>query len=195
MQWRRGLLVKGVALLLIIAISGYADSPAMRYLPMFGLGVLMAVEFRRLSDYLQSCSRSRLTCLLVLALLLLDAHWLSGGRYALTAMAAAGAALLVALVAVWRPLQVMGEVRPLQWLGRISFSLYLVHEPVVVSTALLLDTTNPLWPLLLAVPAALVLAQVFNRFVELPAHRLSKRVGQLSRRWVDRARRPAAEVS
>ncbi len=64
----------------------------------------------------------------------------------------------------------------MQWLGLRSFSLYLVHLPLVSVTVLLLGGTAPLWAvLLIAVPAALLTTAVFYRVVELPSHRLARR--------------------
>ncbi len=71
--------------------------------------------------------------------------------------------------------------RPLvQWPGVRSFSLYLVHEPIVVSIALLL---GPKWvPLtvLIGVPLSLVATQLFYYSVERPSHRLSRHIGRFA---------------
>ena len=68
--------------------------------------------------------------------------------------------------------------RPLPlWLGRISFSLYLIHMPVLLAlTHLLKDWITPLGVAVLAVPLSLPLAVVMYRTVELPAHQLARRL-------------------
>ena len=43
------------------------------------------------------------------------------------------AMLLIALAGVWPPVRRAFASRPLQWLGLVSFSLYLVHEPVLLA--------------------------------------------------------------
>ena len=68
-----------------------------------------------------------------------------------------------------------------QWMGRVSFSLYLVHEPIVVSTAYALGGRPPVWAeMLIAVPVALLVAEGFYRGVEVPtvgfAHAIRKTV-------------------
>jgi peptidoglycan/LPS O-acetylase OafA/YrhL len=65
--------------------------------------------------------------------------------------------------------------RPLQWLGRVSYSLYLVHVPVAVALAHAFHGTLPaaaIAPLtvLLALPAA----ALFYRAVERPSLLLSR---------------------
>lgn len=58
-----------------------------------------------------------------------------------------------------------------QWLGMTSFSLYLTHEPLLVSLALLLDSYLAA---AVAFPCALLLAWVFYRTIESPTHRLAR---------------------
>lgn len=72
------------------------------------------------------------------------------------------------------------ETRPVQWIGTRSFTLYLVHLPVVVSVAFLLHA--PGWPLeaLVAVPTALLLTEAFYRLVEVPSHRIARAAGRLA---------------
>ena len=70
-----------------------------------------------------------------------------------------------------------------QWLGRVSYSLYLVHLPI------LLCAINALHGILgypaiaaLALTASFAAAALLWRFVELPAIDLSRRVGRLLQR-------------
>jgi hypothetical protein len=86
------------------------------------------------------------------------------------------------------------DSRPLQYLGRISFSVYLVHMVLGMRVLNLMArlggaTMSPavaVLVLLLAVAVSLVTADVFNRFVEQPSQRLSRRF---------RLRRDAGPVS
>jgi peptidoglycan/LPS O-acetylase OafA/YrhL len=64
------------------------------------------------------------------------------------------------------------------WLGKRSFSLYLVHEPIVVTVAYLLGGRPSLWMELgLAIPLSLLAAEVFGRFVEQPSLHLARNFG------------------
>lgn len=88
------------------------------------------------------------------------------------------AAMLVVLAGKWLPAErvLLGSVP--RTLGRVSFSLYLVHEPIAVSIANLVPTAHPWLTPVIAVPLALVVSVFFARFVELPAHRLAKTVAR-----------------
>ena len=66
-----------------------------------------------------------------------------------------------------------------QWLGDRSFSLYLVHLPVIVAVTTYLGGQPHLGGVLIASAAiAFPLAAAFHRFVEQPAHRLARSIGQ-----------------
>lgn len=89
-------------------------------------------------------------------------------------------ALLVAGVAVGRPAGLLRllDSRPLRGLGRFSYSLYLVHLPIVMTVhrklALRLtdDDLTQFWiTLLLAVPLSLFCSWVFATIFELPFQR------------------------
>jgi peptidoglycan/LPS O-acetylase OafA/YrhL len=101
--------------------------------------------------------------------------WLLSGTRMLSV---AGAALAVILCMTWRHAIRLGETRPLQWCGTRSFSIYLVHDPIMVTVALLLGGfANPAWLLLLVVPVVLVVAEGFYRLADKPSIRLARRAG------------------
>ena len=85
--------------------------------------------------------------------------------------------------------------RPLVWLGRVSFSLYLVHAPTLAASVLLLHEALPIWACLtIGFVATLPAAEAFHRLVEVPSRDLA--------RWAERrlraprvARGPAAPVA
>ncbi|HEY4251074.1 MAG TPA: acyltransferase [Roseomonas sp.] len=65
----------------------------------------------------------------------------------------------------------------LVWLGRVSFSLYLVHLPLMLAmTHLLRDSPSPLPGTAIAVALAFPAAALMHRWVEQPAHRLARRI-------------------
>jgi peptidoglycan/LPS O-acetylase OafA/YrhL len=68
--------------------------------------------------------------------------------------------------------------RPLPlWLGRISFSLYLIHMPVLLAlTHLLRDWMGPVLVAMMAILLSLPLAALMHRAVEQPAHQLARRL-------------------
>jgi peptidoglycan/LPS O-acetylase OafA/YrhL len=68
------------------------------------------------------------------------------------------------------------ESRFVQWLGKISFSLYLNHAPIITAYGLLLPASLAWLEPILSIRTALLLAWGFFRIIERPAHRLSQTV-------------------
>ncbi len=166
-------------------------------LPVFTLGTLLAVERDRVRGYADrirawASSGTVWWILSIATVLALGNAWslrglttdpdtiqrLARPSLALTVAGAAGAVLLTA-EGPWRHLF---DQPLLRWLGSRSFSLYLVHEPIVVAVGVLLGDRPTLpWSLAVAIPVALVVAEVFFRLVERPSHRLSRWIGGASR--------------
>ncbi|HEX2053186.1 MAG TPA: acyltransferase [Actinomycetota bacterium] len=198
------------AVLLMAAVLGYSGTglSARFFLPMFGFGCLMAIERERLANLGEAIDRLRFGravwwAVTLAALLLLNSYWTVRGMTSDPSALAfwvpvsrglivAGACLAI-FAAVAGPARWL-ETAPLQWLGTRSFSLYLVHEPIVVSAAVALGGT-PTLPVILAVavPISLAVAEVFYRVVERPSQRLGRLVSQRveTRRATRRA--PVAE--
>lgn len=175
----------GLLCVLLTALGSAQESSAMQYLPIFGVGVALEAEWDRIGTLLdrmrQRTRRVLWMVLLPLAIVLLSARWLLMvplGRGPATAFAQApivlGAALLVIMAVRCGPLRRFLAWRPVAWLGAISFSLYLIHEPLIITMANLTGAAR--WTLLTAVPLALLTAWVFWRVVERPAHRLARSV-------------------
>jgi peptidoglycan/LPS O-acetylase OafA/YrhL len=94
------------------------------------------------------------------------------------------AAILVGMPRLPALARVLGA-RPLQRLGLVSYSLYLVHPAVfdvlsrvVNKTVGIDDATGQLVFCVIGVPAAVVAAAVMYRWVEVPAIRWSRRLGR-----------------
>ena len=89
----------------------------------------------------------------------------------------AGSALLILLAHGTGGLPQLLRMPPLVWLGRLSFSLYLVHMPVLVAAQYALHRLLPIWAAVLAgAIAALPAAALLHRLVEVPSRRLARRV-------------------
>jgi peptidoglycan/LPS O-acetylase OafA/YrhL len=124
---------------------------------------------------------------------------LGGGRLALRrslARWAAWAGVALASALPWDPGTIAGSVAlimlargpgflpralaapALLWLGRVSFSLYLVHMPVLAAAVHATHGWLSSWAALaIGVLVSLLVAAGFHAWVEAPAHRLSRRVG------------------
>ncbi|MGI5130636.1 acyltransferase family protein [Pseudonocardia sp. CA-107938] len=183
---------KIAAALAAVGAAAVFDSVAVSALAMFLLGSLLA-SGRAHVDYaaavIEGQRRPTLCWALVglLAAVLLSAYWLVNAPgwdlpadhplVALTrALQALGACLVVAIAWYCPGARRVLSSRVAQWLGARSFSLYLVHLPLVSATVLLLGGTPPLWAvLLISVPAALLATALFHRVIEQPSHRLARR--------------------
>ncbi len=115
------------------------------------------------------------------------AWWLPGAENP-AALIAAGACLAVVGALTISEFGGFLESPPMQWTGKRSYSLYLVHEPIVVALAFALGgRPAPILLAAIAIPLALAASAAFFGAVEFPAHRLA-------RRWVAyRATPPASE--
>ena len=58
---------------------------------------------------------------------------------------------------------------PLLWLGRESYSLYLVHLPLIMVVVIACGGAVPVLACAAVIPAAILLAWAFNRWVETPS--------------------------
>jgi peptidoglycan/LPS O-acetylase OafA/YrhL len=73
----------------------------------------------------------------------------------------------------------------LRWMGSRSFALYLVHEPIVVSAAIVgAGQINPLWSVSIAIPVALAITELFYRFVERPSTAFARSFSLPRLRWL-----------
>ncbi|QKS88052.1 acyltransferase family protein [Curtobacterium flaccumfaciens] len=166
-----------IAALLLSALGRQYREDWLMYLPMFLLGSALAAGWERIPEI----RRGPGWVLAGLAVLGITFEWwlprsLVGIHVPMVVVASAG--LIVLLCGKWLPAErvMLGPVP--RALGRLSFSLYLVHEPITVSVAYLLPTSVPWLTMLVAIPVAVVVAGLFARLVELPAHRLAKRVAR-----------------
>jgi peptidoglycan/LPS O-acetylase OafA/YrhL len=153
----------------------------------FFLGTLIAVNLDRLRAW-AARPRKRTGAIgwvaLIISLLLIVTSWMfrpvipagTLASDALGCLTPVGAAGLVVCAVLFRPVRTGLSTRFPRWLGRVSFSLYLTHLPILVAFVYLLGDRNWVLVALLGIPTSLGFAYLFFRFVEAPSHRLAKRV-------------------
>ena len=180
-----------VVVLAVIALGsqyGWFEGAAM-YLPMFAIGSILAFGQNEIHAVFSKGAGGIpffWSGILLAAAVLVDSKWLllafdpesSAWKLSLTvAMQTLGASLLV-ISAMWCGQLCRLLERPnLRWLGSRSFSLYLVHEPIVVSVAMLLGIGWQRTVILITVPIALVAADLFFRLIERPSHQIARWIG------------------
>jgi peptidoglycan/LPS O-acetylase OafA/YrhL len=182
----KGLVAAKVAVIaVLIALASILRVDSVLYLLIFAVGVLGAVHWSALSQLARPLDASRWAwpVLVTIGALLTCSSWLAKGigmdvsaGPSVQWLAVPGVALIVFAGAFWSPIRRALERRPSQWLGSISFSLYLVHEPIIIASRLLLPIDQPWIAVTLAGGASFLLASVFTRVVEKPTHRLAKAV-------------------
>lgn len=164
-----------------------SQAQSFRYLPAFFVGALAAVLFPRIRKLGSAISGWRLGHLVwavafVGSLLLLIGTWLFPALSPIPAMWLAGfqpvAAVIILIVCLeWAPLAWLLSVGPLRWAGMISFSLYLVHVPIILTFYYLFPTLSLPVVAVLAVVTAIVVSAGFYWLVEKRSHTLSKLTG------------------
>lgn len=182
---RRHSAVKALVLFACTLLGSLLEKPPLFYMPMFGIGVLLAFELDRVRHW---CARLRRPAWVGVgggSVLALSAYWIAMAVWPeavillriLKAVAVPGAVGVVLLAAFNSRSQRFFETPALQWLGTVSFSLYLVHEPIVVAMGFLLGPGVGWLVLPIALVVSLGAAYVFFRVVELPGHRLARACG------------------
>lgn len=161
------------------------------YLPMFGVGVALAAFEDRIAGSTWWRRPARGWLVLVVALVLLGMRGPFGALRAdgtmtvpfaagaANASALVGAGMIVALFVGW-PAGIRAlSSRPVEWVGTRSYSLYLVHLPILhVLTAALAMHSAPVWFIALVVVVSVAASAVFYRLVEAPSIRLAARVSR-----------------
>jgi peptidoglycan/LPS O-acetylase OafA/YrhL len=182
---RLALLIAGVcgtSLALSIALTQVSAPLAFYLLPtrawQLGLGALIALpalRARALPPSLASAASLGGLAMILVAGALLDTNTPYPGVAALLPSIGAGLVILAGLGgAVARPLPAPSRILttpPLRWLGRISYSLYLWHWPLLVIPAAVSPTPLPA-PLRLALATATIpIAAASQRWIEEPIRR------------------------
>lgn len=175
-----------------LGISG-AATRAQLYMPMFGIGMAIAAfegELGRAAWLRRPKAVATAACAAILVWGLRGPLGALGAAGLLPASLAQGLAIAFPLIgiagiialAVGAP--AVGGVlgwRPLVWVGERSYSLYLVHWPIVAFLVGVTDVVgSPIWFVLACCVASAVAMIAFYRWVEVPAIRMSAGIGRRS---------------
>ncbi|KRC52115.1 hypothetical protein ASE16_03445 [Leifsonia sp. Root227] len=187
----------GIALM--IALSAISRFPAvldalpqawltggmLQYLPVFGIGMILASRRDTIAELAQRVRAWWPVVAATLLLLISPSLIPTGPTYTPVAALLAAVSLVgvggVVVLALESPLAKRLQSKPVQWAGTRSFSIYLIHEPILVAAALLTRANGWLpwlFVALAAIPVILVAAEGFYRAVERPSMLLSQRVGR-----------------
>jgi peptidoglycan/LPS O-acetylase OafA/YrhL len=179
---------------LTIGDPNHAD--AWFYLPVFLMGTLMASRLdaiqqwsvRRSKGFWIGVFSTSLFCMVATQIFLFAAPSGSVVFGLLWSLVGLGAAGIILSAIGFSSFAWFLNTRASQFLGKISFSLYLIHVPIVATLAYALGDAQ--WWLvgIIGLPLSIGAATLFYRFVELPSQHLARRAGA-------RAARPRVEQS
>ena len=180
--------IAGALLLTWAGIATGADS--LSYLPAFFVGAMIAVgmdDVRRFADAVNRRSAHHLIWLAITlaGAMLLIASWLTGPlpdeaagvTNALKALAPLAAAVLVVACIGWSALGRVLSWTPVQFTGKISFSLYLTHVPILIFSSYLFADAPLFVAQIFGVSVALAVSVAFWWILESRSHEWSKRIG------------------
>lgn len=143
------------------------------YIPFFVAGALIARHRNAISIATSKLGRRFEWLAVGVAIVLLAIP--AGVPFAELPYGVAGAMLIILAVAGGEFAKLMGASL-FQWLGRVSYSLYLVHLPIILTMVHLLAGMWPLSAILaLSLLASLTVAELMYRAVERPSIALGRR--------------------
>ena len=142
----------------------------------FVFGTLIAMRLRpHGGNFDRMPAWSAWACVLA-GLLAIQAHW-SHLELIQDTLVGAGSCLVIIGVLAPGPIRRALSSPACAWLGAISYSLYLVHVPLILAALILLHAVLPVWLILAgAIPASILVAWAFDRVVAKPSVRLGQRL-------------------
>lgn len=176
-----------IVIVLALTFLGFVlQLPILMYLPIFALGTALGSRWDAVNTAASRWSTRPFTSVLWVAtvlagLTLTIGYWLvlpiAHGvwvRSIAGPIALLGVTLIILSTAFWQPAKWVFSRAPFLWLGRISFGLYLIHEPIIIAGAFFFHDAR--WSIAISVPVAFLASWVFYRLVERPAHNLARKL-------------------
>ncbi|TKW61219.1 MAG: acyltransferase [Blastochloris viridis] len=144
----------------------------LRFVPIFMVGILLAMHIETLYAYFMRLP----TFVRYTAWLAVPATFMFPRIPVLDIAQSLGCAIIIFLILSSPTARKWLEAKPCYWLGRISYSLYLVHTPIILFSFNKLYPILGMWPcMVIATLASFIAAEIFYRTVEYPSHKLGRR--------------------
>lgn len=153
---------------LLSGIGSVTGVASLTYLPMFAIGVHLATAYRDSNSRLLGLIRSRKSTVLISLLLMLAYYAIRDYPLSIVICLISCTGIVISCIGWESNNPVLG------WLGSRSFSLYLVHEPILVSLAFALGVSNVGITWMIAAVLVPVVTEVFYSLIEKPSISMSK---------------------
>jgi len=155
----------------------------LHYCVMFIFGALLAKHWKNLVEWHQSCSKAIRYGLVVLAILFYlfpwMIKWITSFRFHFIEewIVSMGVAIfIISALGSWNLSRLLA-LRPIYFLGRVSYSLYLIHAICLLSLTHLLYGRTELWVIwILGIGCTLLLSWLSYRYIEIPSINIGKRL-------------------
>jgi peptidoglycan/LPS O-acetylase OafA/YrhL len=155
----------------VLRVMGMSLIDTARYSFLFVLGILVAINWQKLPALRQKIRLPEWTAWTLVFLMLMLPYNAAYMDFIL----GVGATLLLVLCITSKRAQSFLRKPPLQYLGRISYSLYLVHMVVMLACFYLLPRDVPVLLVpVVVVPVAFIAAIFVNKTIELPCNSVGK---------------------
>jgi peptidoglycan/LPS O-acetylase OafA/YrhL len=185
-------LLRGYLISMVICFTGFfladwfdlLDLRTLGYGALFVMGALVARHLPQIRSFMEARGWFGRSMVLVLAVTLFKStHFLPEKYYqfwAIVPLHGSGALVFLILALTTVHFKRFLHLGPLHWLGKISYSLYLLHSVVLYSLASLYwsRTTHHILLMAFGIALSLVLAAGFYRWVEVPSIALGRHLTQ-----------------
>lgn len=131
----------------------------------FILGAAVAAYQTRITAWFSRHNQHYGAACLMLGCLICWAPW----PYMHDRIVGIGAAIIIVAILGSLRVQRWLEHKSLLWLGKQSYSLYLIHVPLVMVVIIEFGGVVPVWACLGLLPITILAAEAFHRLVELPS--------------------------
>lgn len=183
--------VRGTLLLFIACVvitATMAEHSGLQFLPLFALGIALAKYQAKIITALGTLARKWSVALLLLSLVLIEVRVFVPWRFPDLRpdyISGVGAGLLIMLVLAWPRLS-RGLVNPVtRLLGTASYSLYLLHLPILLAVVppLYAYTGSVLACVAGGFALSLIVAQGVYRLIELPCQESGRQLAKRVAGW------------
>jgi len=163
-------------------VTGVADFSTLGYSGLFVLGALIARYLPQIRAFVESRSALGKTMILILGFAVLKSTHLLPERdyqfWAIVPLHGTAVAIFMILSLTTVHFRRFLHTAPLRWLGKVSYSLYLIHGIILYSLVSLFwkRTSHHILLLLFGVAIALSVVGSFYRWVERPSILLGRRL-------------------